>query len=248
MNFAVYASMQGACAAYMGVFGRDRVADHIIHTLDSLGIDHSHARQYDGENGYAKVMLRDGDREFIGSNRGGVVNQHPLVLDGCDLEYIKGFDLVHTSNNGHLDRELPKLREANVPISYDFSGHWKEDYYLNDIAPFVDLAFMSCSSAPEDEIMEALKAFHAKGCKVAVATRGSLGAISYDGGRSYSQAPEMVEAVDTLGAGDSFAAAFLVSYLQDRDIQKAMRTGAGSSAKTCLVNGAFGHGISFEDD
>ena len=51
MNFSVYAKMLGANSAYMGVFGRDAVADHIIRTLDELGVDHSRCRQYDGENG-----------------------------------------------------------------------------------------------------------------------------------------------------------------------------------------------------
>ena len=37
MNFSVYAKMLGADAAYMGVFGRDEVADHVIRTLDELG-------------------------------------------------------------------------------------------------------------------------------------------------------------------------------------------------------------------
>ena len=46
MNFSVYAKMLGANSAYMGVFGRDAVADHIIRTLDELGVDHSRCRQY----------------------------------------------------------------------------------------------------------------------------------------------------------------------------------------------------------
>ena len=89
MNFSIYAKMLGADAAYMGVFGRDEVADHVIRTLDELGVDHSRCRQYDGENGYAKVRLVDGDREFIMSNKGGIVNEHPLELTKEDLDYIR---------------------------------------------------------------------------------------------------------------------------------------------------------------
>ena len=114
MNFSVYAKMLGADAAYMGVFGRDEVADHVIRTLDELGVDHSRCRQYDGENGYAKVRLVDGDREFIMSNKGGIVNEHPLELTKEDLDYIRTFKLVHTSCNGHLDGELHKLRKAGT--------------------------------------------------------------------------------------------------------------------------------------
>ena len=48
----------------MGVFGRDEVAEHVIATLDELQVEHSRCRQYEGENGYARVTLVDGDRGF----------------------------------------------------------------------------------------------------------------------------------------------------------------------------------------
>lgn len=164
MNFSVYAKMLGADAAYMGVFGRDEVADHVIRTLDELGVDHSRCRQYDGENGYAKVRLVDGDREFIMSNKGGIVNEHPLELTKEDLDYIRTFKLIHTSCNGHLDGELHKLREAGVPISYDMSGRWNQEYYIETIGPQVDIAFASCGDTPEEEIKKLCEALKARGC------------------------------------------------------------------------------------
>ena len=36
MNFSVYAKMLGAQSAYLGVFGKDRVAEHIISVLDEI--------------------------------------------------------------------------------------------------------------------------------------------------------------------------------------------------------------------
>ena len=38
-----------------------------------------------------------------GSNRGGVLQQHPIHLDEDDLKYAAGFDLIHTTNNGFTD-------------------------------------------------------------------------------------------------------------------------------------------------
>ena len=173
--------MLGADAAYMGVFGRDEVADHVIRTLDELGVDHSRCRQYDGENGYAKVRLVDGDREFIMSNKGGIVNEHPLELTKEDLDYIRTFKLIHTSCNGHLDGELHKLREAGVPISYDMSGRWNQEYYIETIGPQVDIAFASCGDTPEEEIKKLCEALKARGCRMTVATRGGKGSLIYDG-------------------------------------------------------------------
>lgn len=247
MNFSVYAKLLGADSAYMGVFGRDAVADHVIRTLDELAVDHSRCRQYDGENGYAKVRLVDGDREFIMSNKGGIVNEHPLELNEEDISYIKTFQLVHTSNNGHFDSQLARVKAAGLPISYDFSGRWNQSYYMEEVAPFVDYGFASCGNAPEEEIAELCRTLVSKGCRLVVATRGSRGSLIYDGEKFYAQAPKLVDAIDTLGAGDSFATAFLLSMLETGDIRTAMEAGAEFAAKTCMVNGAFGHGVAFEE-
>ena len=121
LNVAVFAKMQGIDSAYLGVFGDDEVAEHIENTLSEFGVDKSHCRHVRGENGYALVTLIDGDRVFLGSNKGGVAREFPLVLDENDIEYIRQFSVVHTSNNSFFDGQLPFLYEAGIPVSYDFS-------------------------------------------------------------------------------------------------------------------------------
>ena len=79
LNVAVFAKMQGIDSAYLGVFGDDEVAEHIENTLSEFGVDKSHCRHVRGENGYALVTLIDGDRVFLGSNKGGVAREFPLV-------------------------------------------------------------------------------------------------------------------------------------------------------------------------
>lgn len=262
LNFSVYAKMLGADASYMGVFGSDEVADHVIATLNELEVEHGHCRQYEGENGCAKVTLVDGDRVFLGSNRGGIMREKPLDLNADDLEYIKGFSHVHTSNNSHFDSQLEKVKSTGVSLSYDFSGRWKDEEWVKRVAPYADYAFLSCGSVTEDEAKEICVNMYQAGCKKIIATRGSYGAMFYDGEKYFIQPPKLVEAIDTLGAGDSFATAFLVSLIgslesepekmaNDREyyeteLKKALEAGAEFSAKTCLVQGAFGHGKTFE--
>jgi len=38
LNFAAYASMLGHEAAYLGIFGNDSAAKHVISVLDELGV------------------------------------------------------------------------------------------------------------------------------------------------------------------------------------------------------------------
>lgn len=263
LNFAVYAKMLGADASYMGVFGRDEVADHVIATLDELQVAHERCRQYDGENGYARVTLEDGDRVFLGSNKGGIAKEKPLDLTEEDLEYIKGFSHVHTSNNSHFDSQLVKVKSTGVSLSYDFSGQWKDPEKVAAAAPYADYAFLSCGSVSEEEAREICKKMKAAGSKRMIATLGSSGAMYYDGRDFYMQPPKLVEAVDTLGAGDSFAAAFLLSFTEsmerepgrmkedrafyDLELKKALEAGAEFASKICMVRGAFGHGKAFEE-
>lgn len=258
LNVAVYASQLGAEADYMGVFGEDAIARHIQAVLDEKGMGRSHCRQYKGENGFARVTLEDGDRVFKGSNRGGVLREHPIYLDEDDLAYVDGFQLVHTTNNGFTDDLLPALHKLSPMISYDFSFRWNEEDRVERVCPYLDFAFLSCSDLGDQETGELCRRLHEKGCGVVTATRGSKGATVYDGSRFYEQAPDLVKAVDTMGAGDSFAAAMLVSVgkaleaegkalwaselIRAEILPRALKEAAAFAAHTCLVRGAFGCG------
>lgn len=263
LNFAVYAAELGAAADFMGVFGQDAVADHNKATLTAKGVGFSHCRSFPGENGFARVTLVEGDRVFMGSNRGGVLQQHPITLEEADLAYAAGFDLIHTTNNGFTDALLPALRGIPPFVSYDFSYRWNEEDRVERVCPYIDFAFLSCSDLSDEETEALCRRLHQKGCGVITATRGSLGATVFDGTRFYRQAPDYVTPVDTMGAGDSFATAMLVSLLKGLEargkeawadpavrgelLPGALKEAAAFSAHTCLVRGAFDCGVSVPD-
>lgn len=259
VNFAVYAGQLGAQADFMGVFGGDAVARHVQSTLDEKGVGRSHCRSYPGENGFARVTLVEGDRVFMGSNRGGVLQERPIYLEQADLDYIAGFDLVHTTNNGFIDSLLPQLHQLPPFVSYDFSYRWNEEDRVERVCPYIDFAFLSCSGLDDVQTQDLCRRLYEKGCGVVTATRGSKGATVFDGSRFYEQSPHLVEPVDTMGAGDSFATAMLISLLQalEREgrnawswesfranaLPQALDKAAAFSARNCLVHGAFGCGI-----
>ena len=155
VNFAVYAKKCGAArSAYMGIFGNDAAAEHVIASLEDEGIELDKCEQMIGENGAARVTVVDGDRVFLGSNEGGIRGDARYVLDRFDLSYMKQFDVVHSGNYCFTERELPKLKAAGVTVSFDFSDDSTDEYY-EQIAPYVDFAFFSAAdAASEDEIRE----------------------------------------------------------------------------------------------
>lgn len=254
LNFSVYAKQMGFDAAYLGVFGNDEAAEHIIKTLESLRVDISYCRQHEGENGYAAVDLLEGDRVFIGGNEGGVQKEHPIILTSDDLNYIKTFEIAHSSIYSGMESELHKLRETGIFVSFDFSNEYN-DHILENICKYVDISLLSCGQLQKEEIQTLLKQVHSYGSKLAIGTMGSRGAMVFDGKNFYDQEPHFVKPVDTLGAGDSFFTAFILHYLVGKKvnpnesesilIKKSLEIGAKFAVKTCLVDGAFGYGISF---
>lgn len=251
VNFAVFAKKCGAArSAYMGIFGNDAEAEHVIESLSEEGIELVKCEQAIGENGAACVTVVDGDRVFLGSNEGGIRGDMRYVLDRFDLEYMRQFDLVHSGNYCFTERELPKIREAGVPVSFDFSDDSTEEYY-DQIAPLVDYAFLSApDAASENEVREILAAVAARGPKFVSATRGAEGCIAYDGNRFYRQPSKPVEKMaDTMAAGDSFLTSFLMCYLdavkggseREAAIEGALDFAAGFASKVCGIDGSWGH-------
>jgi len=257
VNFAVFAKKLGVeRSAYMGIFGSDEAAEHVITSLQQEGVELARCRQVVGENGAARVTVNpdNGDRIFLGSNAGGIRGDMRYVLDRFALEYVKGFDLIHSGNYCFTERELPKTRASSVPISFDFSDD-STDEYFEKIAPLVDYAFMSCGDITLQETYEKLEKVKALGPKFVCASRGDEGCVALDDNQFYTQGIKPVtHLVDTMAAGDSLITAFLVTYLANQKagrfgpevIQDCLSFAAGFASETCGLAGSWGHGKTYD--
>lgn len=253
LNFSVYAKMLGYQTAYLGTLGSDTAAAHIEKVLTELNVDTSRCRHAEGENGFARVSLVDGDRVFLKGNQGGVQKEHPIVLSEDDMTYVKSFDIVHTSCYSYnMENEIVRIKEAGISVSYDFSNHFDEAL-MEKVCPHVDFNCFSCSHLNDQEIKELLLHAHSLGGGMALGTAGSRGAILYDGADYYHQSPDTVQAIDTLGAGDSFITAFVLNYIvrsrtserKAEVIVESLKRGAAFAAQNCMVCGAFGYGLNY---
>lgn len=90
-----------------------------------------------------------------------------------------------------------------------------------------DEAFELAQTKDLDETIHALK----KIAKTFAITRGKEGAIVFDGEKLIEIAPRPVTAIDTLGAGDMFAGAFLYALTQGMSYQKAGDLASLASSK-----------------
>lgn len=253
VNVAVYAGDLGCEPAYLGVFGSDAAAEHMQKTLAEAGIDISRCLRADGPSGWARLAIEDGERVFTGSNGGGIRQSVSMAFIFDDTDYLRSFSVAHTSAYSFMDDHLPRLRPLIPLISYDFSDDFETETALA-VCGCIDIAFFSCAEGSEATTLDLLQRAASRGCALAIATRGSRDAILFDGESWFRQAPHPVNPTDTLGAGDAFISGFLVSYIENLAvggmehtvlIERALENAASFAAKTCLVQGAFGHGLPY---
>ena len=155
---------------------------------------------------------------------------------------------MHTSINGYLETELEKISRSNTVISFDFSSRGTGDYF-EQVCPWVNYGFISCSGLTLDQIKEKISTLHRCGCQHVIATNGHECVYYFSANGFLQWRPDYIEPVDTLGAGDAFLTGFMLSVLQsgmrdpDHDaVMTAMQTGGKFSARVLSHYGAFGFG------
>lgn len=77
------------------------------------------------------------------------------------------------------------------------------------------------------------------GLKLVILTRGADGSEVITADEAIPQAVGQVEVVDTVGAGDSFTAAFVVAYLRGDSLADAQRMANETAAYVCSCKGAM---------
>lgn len=245
LNFAVFAKKLGYESSFMGVFGSDNEANHVLSAIKDMKIDNSHSRFEIGENGCARVEILDGDRVFLGSNEGGVTREFPIQLTPEDNQYLREFDLIHMGLYSHVNHLLSVLEELPAKISYDFSDDFTEEEIESAIKS-IDFGFFSVSNYSDREVKEFLTNHFTQRNQVLVATRGEKSAFGYDGNQFFEVLPVLADPVDTMAAGDSFLTAFLLNYLTGDTIVNAMKKANVFAGESCLVEGSFGYGMRYK--
>ena len=75
----------------------------------------------------------------------------------------------------------------------------------------------------DDDALQAADVLHKRGARQVVIKRGAAGCLVSINGRREFLNGRIVEAVDTVGAGDCFAGALIVRWLESHDLGAACR-------------------------
>ena len=108
LNYAVFSKMLGAEASYMGVFGRDEVADHILATLDELGVGDSFAAAF-----LLSVAHSREENPAAMEERGAAYREAIRAAQRGAAKFAAGTCLVHGAF-GHGKAYEPQNQKNNI--------------------------------------------------------------------------------------------------------------------------------------
>lgn len=260
-NFSAYSRMLGNQSAYLGLVNNDYAARHIMATADEMGIDTSMCHVQFGVTMCPVTEIIDGERTYPETDGSDIGSGGTLLLFPEDYEYISKFDLIHSCTYAGTEQYLPSLKKTGVPIVFDFSNEYSEMYFKHTCKN-ITYAVLSCSHITIEEMEERMKKTLAFGAKGVLATRGGEGSWYYEGQEIIHRDADLVKAVDTQGAGDSFLTAFFSKYVEwqlqggnmdDNSAKKeailnCLSQASSFVAKTVQMNGAFEHGAPYKKE
>lgn len=235
VNVAVYFRRNGGESAYVGAVGTDEFGKVLLNGLKDKNVDVSHVHVTEGTTAVTQVELVDGDR-VLGDYDEGVMEDFHLLEE--DYIFIENFDIVVSGFWGHVHQDFKYFHEKGLKTAFDFATKL-DDPLVKEVIPFVDYAFFSYDGDDLEWIKNYIEALHRSDSQIIVVTRGDKGSIAYDGKTYYQYGIVPCKVVDTMGAGDSYIAGFLMASLKGLPIIDRMKAGAETSAETIGYNGAW---------
>lgn len=228
------AATLGARVCFQTLVGKDDFGRMALDRLRAAGVDTAATREHDSLQTGVTIMLPHGIDRHMLTYAGTIEALTTDHLDVASLIQARHFHLSSLYLQRGLHAGLPallkKLKEAGLTISLDTNDdpadQWGAPLY--DVLPYVD-----CFLPNESEITrmtstqtveEALEKLPSS-ISVIVVKRGKRGATVRAKGRTEHVAGLVVEPVDTIGAGDSFDAGFLVAWINGADPFEAARAG-----------------------
>jgi len=256
-NTIIAVNYFGGNSFYSCKVSNDELGDFYVHDLKAAGVDSNVGDgRKDGITGKCLVMVTpDAERTmntFLGITENFSVDElHQDALSDSEYLYIEGY--LVTSNTGrHAAIEARKIaEESGVKTALTFSDPAMVEFFKDGLKEMigkkVDLLFCNEAEAKSwagtDDLDLALESLKEIASTFAV-TIGSKGALVYDGNNMIDISPHEIKAIDSNGAGDMFAGAFLYGITHGHSFYEA---GNIASLAAARVVSQFGPRLGAEE-
>ncbi len=242
-NTTIAVAQFGGSTFYSCKVGNDDNGEFYLRDLKAAGVDCLSDREREhGVTGKCLVMITP-DAERTMNTYLGI--SATLSIDDLSHEAIAASEYVYlegylvTSPTGRAaairTREIAEQHSVKTALSFSDPGivaHFR-DGLKEMIGSRIDLLFCNSdealSWAQTDDLDTAIVEIKKIANQFAI-TLGAEGALVYDGANLHSIAPHKVVAIDTNGAGDMFAGAFLYGITQGWSFPEAGRFASVAAA------------------
>jgi sugar/nucleoside kinase (ribokinase family) len=223
---------------------RDSDGDIYIADLEAAGVDHClRDNRSEGTTGKCLVLITpDAERSmntFLGISETLSIEQlDAAAIAAAEYVYIEGYLVTSPTGLEAAVRTREIAEAAGVKTALSFSDPGMVAHFRDGMARIIgqglDLIFCNEDEALGWANSDDIDVAVAKLKEVAgtfVITRGGEGALTFDGHSLAVIPPHRVEAVDTNGAGDMFAGAFLYAISRGEDFPTAGRFASLAAGK-----------------
>jgi sugar/nucleoside kinase (ribokinase family) len=234
----------GSRVGFQSRIGDDDLGQTALQPLQQGGVDVSRVRRVPGvvKTGLTVILQRGAWRNMV--TYSGTIAE--LIWDDLDLDYLADSRHFHVSSY-YLQRGLRprvaelfrKMKEAGLSTSLDTNDDPDDGWGggLQDALRYVDVFLPNEREAQKaagvGDLEAAVKKL-ASQVPLVVVKLGREGAMAQRGKDRFVSPPLRVEAVDAVGAGDSFDAGFLHQYVRGADLTTCLAAGnlAGAFSTT----------------
>jgi sugar/nucleoside kinase (ribokinase family) len=229
---AINLSKIGMKSALIGKVGKDGFGDFLGNMLATSGVNTEGLIVKEGIYTSSSVVLSagNGERTFLhcfGSNADFTYEDVNFdIIRNSKILFVAGANLMEKFDGIPCSRVLKKAQDMGVytalDTAWDASGRWMK--IIEPCLPYLDLFLPSYDEARmiagKDEPEEIADVFLSKGVGLAVVKLGKDGCFikKRDGEKHLIPTYSKIKAVDTTGAGDSFAAGFLTGLIMSWDL------------------------------
>lgn len=243
-NTVIALAQLGGKTYYSCKVGNDESGSFYLQDLRACGVESGaldHERE-PGVTGKCLVMVTpDADRTmntYLGITGDlSVAEINPKAIANSDYVYLEGYLVTGEAGKSAAVEAARVARQAKVPAALTLSDpnivKFFRDGLLEMAGDNLDLLFCNEAEArivaDSENLNNAVETLKTISKRFAI-TRGADGALLYDGSKLIEIAPHKVKPVDTNGAGDIYAGAFLYGITHGMDFSRAGELASLTSA------------------
>ncbi|MEW6475910.1 MAG: adenosine kinase [Actinomycetota bacterium] len=250
-NTAAGVASLGGAVAFIGKVRDDALGEIFIHDLRSTGVVYDVPPGSSGPPTARCLILVTPDAERTMSTYLGTAGDlsaadvDPALVASARITYVEGYLVGLPSAEDALAAAVKAAHDGGRKVALTLSDPlWvglQRDAFkalLPDVDILLGNEIEALELTGEPSLEEALTAL-ARTVPVVALTRGPKGAIASDGTETVAVAAEPVAQLeDTTGAGDLFAAGFLLGLARERPLEECLRLGALAAAEVISHIGA----------